>query len=261
MAQRSKLGRGTEITERGNIYFFYRPRVQLEHAEGMEDVQRFFVVLSPHGGDLHRILRIGKKTLPALSGREHYEARNWGFVETVARDIAGLEEVLGESDYGTDTGGERVQPAARPAGEGVYAIVRGDRDTRLYYVLELPEEPGEVQRALNVAAEGAYILSVKNPESRSPRGAGLEEERQADYPPELQKAFGGRRWIAAHPTALLDYEGAEFVLIGLEEEVPAELADELKPEHETESSAEIFKELHLSKSEHPVKPLFEGAWD
>jgi hypothetical protein len=35
-----------DVLERGNIYFVYRPKV--EHtAAGLEDIQRFFVILSP----------------------------------------------------------------------------------------------------------------------------------------------------------------------------------------------------------------------
>ncbi|EMD32626.1 hypothetical protein CERSUDRAFT_126728 [Gelatoporia subvermispora B] len=33
--------------ERGHIYFFYRPKVQLEEAESLDDVQRFYMVLVP----------------------------------------------------------------------------------------------------------------------------------------------------------------------------------------------------------------------
>jgi hypothetical protein len=34
----------SDVLGRGNIYFVYRPRVEHLRAEGLEDVQRFFVM-------------------------------------------------------------------------------------------------------------------------------------------------------------------------------------------------------------------------
>lgn len=68
---------------------------------------------------------------------------------------------------------------------GVYGIVKRDNYSHLAYVLELPHgtlvvcsklvrvraltlgrpELGEVQKALNIVAEGCFVLSVKNPEA------------------------------------------------------------------------------------------------
>ena len=33
--------------ERGHIYFFYRPKVELKEAHSLDDVQRFYMVLIP----------------------------------------------------------------------------------------------------------------------------------------------------------------------------------------------------------------------
>ena len=54
--------------------------------------------------------------------------------------IKDLKDDIGESTYSTATRGERLQPAARPVAEGVYAIV-GDQDgrtTHFAYMLTLP---------------------------------------------------------------------------------------------------------------------------
>ncbi|CAI0442066.1 unnamed protein product [Linum tenue] len=40
-----------EILERGEIFFFYRPRVNREEAHSLDDVQRLFIVLRPESGD------------------------------------------------------------------------------------------------------------------------------------------------------------------------------------------------------------------
>lgn len=86
----------------------------------------------------------------------------------------------------------RELPAARPAGEGVYAIVRHDSHTHLAYSLELPRKPGKVQRDLRIDDEASYILTVKNPEKPAPGGAGLKGSRKAGYPEDLMEKFGGR---------------------------------------------------------------------
>lgn len=46
--QRSARSRvDEEIVEKGDIYFAYRPRVEEDEAEGLGDIQRFFMVLKP----------------------------------------------------------------------------------------------------------------------------------------------------------------------------------------------------------------------
>ncbi|KAL7087525.1 hypothetical protein ACP275_13G072300 [Erythranthe tilingii] len=45
---------GIEIQERGEIFFFYRPKVGKEEAHGAEDVQRLYLVLRPESGERRR---------------------------------------------------------------------------------------------------------------------------------------------------------------------------------------------------------------
>lgn len=246
-----------ETLERGNVYFFYRPRVEEEEPEGKEDLQNLHLVLSPHGGDDYRLGIIGRKRLPDPEARQE---RMWGFVEMVTHDPKRIVDALGEEEYETKTRGTRHRPAARPAGEGVYRIVRHDDHTHLVYALELPDEPDEVQRELRVEEEASFILSIKNPEKPAPRNAGLPEEREADYPSDLADRFRDRRFAEADPPRFLDYEGSQFVLISASEDVEAELGIELDPARESESTAEIFNDLRLEKSKQPVEPLFEGEW-
>lgn len=45
---------------------------------------------------------------------------------------------------------------------GVYEIVdRGGRKTAIAYKLEIPQEPGEVQKELQIRQEASYTLSIK----------------------------------------------------------------------------------------------------
>ena len=246
-----------DVLERGDIYFIYRPKVEQTSAAGLEDVQRFFVILSPSDKRRHRLLVIGRKKLPAISDKQE---RNWGFVQKVSRNPEDIEDDLDRLTYSTQTHGERHLSPARPAGEGVYTIARHDTHTHLAFALELPERPGEVQEELNIPAEGSYIITVKNPDVDAPPGVGLPEQDQADLPQRLRDRFHGRRFIPADPPDFLDREGTEFVLIGADEDVFEELGVRLDPERETIETAELFNDLRMERTAHPLKPLFEGRW-
>jgi hypothetical protein len=234
MAQQPEEHDGATL-EHGHIYFFYRPRVTAPGEEprphGLEDIARAYVVLHPKDKGLYRLLVLPRKRLPDIAKRE----REWAFVEMVSRKSSDIERQLRSEVYGTKTRGARVVPAARPAGEGVYSLVRHADHTHLAYALELPEQPGPVQRALEIQREASYIVSVKSPEAPL-------------------------RFLPADPPALLDYPGAQLLLIGASANVRAELGIELDPEKEDERTAEIFRDLHLSKAQHPIDPLIKGEW-
>lgn len=181
--------RQAEVLEEGDIFFLYRPRVEEEDPSKLADVQRFFIVLRPSGGKHSRLITVGRKRLPEIGRHE----RNWGFVALVTDDERKIERELREETYETETRGERHQPAARPAGEGVYVISLEDGQMHLSYALELPESPGEVQDALKIRNKASYVLAVKNPERGAPPGVGLGAQQKADYPDRLQEIFRGRR--------------------------------------------------------------------
>jgi hypothetical protein len=61
------------------------------------------------------------------------------------------------------------------------------------------------------------------------------------------------------PPDFLDFEGTELLFIGATEDVSEELGLELETEDESEATAEIFNDLRLEKSEHPVEPLLNDA--
>jgi hypothetical protein len=247
---------GSPVLERGDLFFFYRPDVDETSPAGLLDVRRFHLVLRPEGKETLRMITVGRKRLPdpAEEGRSH-----WAFVERVFRSPNGLREALAGATYETETVGERHLPEARPAGEGVYALVRHGRSTVLAYALELPEQPGEVQRAFRMGREGRLVVSVKNPEVGSPAGVGLDGDRRADFPDELKERFGDRRRVAVDPPEFLDHEGAELVLIG-GREAADDLGIDLEPQPEDEDDAEVFKDLGLEHPDRAVKPLFEGTW-
>jgi len=249
------------VLERGELFFFYRPDAGQDSPGGLLDVRRFHVVLRPEAGDKLRLITVGRKTLPDPEAGGN--ATHWAYVERVFDDAEGLREALGAQDSDAAAQGPRELPPARPAGEGVYALVRHGRDTRLHYALELPEEPGEVQKAFHITPEARYVLSVKNPEAPTPAGAGLEDGRRAEFPEELLARFGARKWLPADPPEFLDHEGAELVLIAGRDRTGSdeEQGVELDPQAEDEESSEVFRELRMENTARNVKPLFEGTWE
>src|SRR4051812_28869966 len=73
---------------------------------------------------------------------------------------AALNEELGYGEYETRTRGVRKIPAARPAAEGIYTILRHGEHTHLANFLELPKHEGPVERELNIKREASYIIAV-----------------------------------------------------------------------------------------------------
>lgn len=247
-----------EVFETGDIAYLYRPQVDEDEPEGLGDVQQAALVLRPHGGGWRQIV-LGEKQLPDPEASGSH--RTWAFVESVGESREQLEENLSAETYETKTRGERTQPAYRPAGEGVYAIARYRDEVRLVSDLELPEQRGDVQKALRITQQARFVLQVRNPEAAAPQGQGLPVERRADYPKRLREHFGDRQWIGAEPPELLDYAGAELVLVAAKAEVPGELDDDVDAGKEDAESADVFTTLQLSREEHPADPLFGRTWE
>lgn len=55
----NKKEQKNKIIQRGNIYFFCRPKI-----ENPEDIQRFFFILKPEKQKKYHLLVVGKKHLP-----------------------------------------------------------------------------------------------------------------------------------------------------------------------------------------------------
>ena len=89
----------------------------------------------------------------------------------------------------------RKGDAARPVGEGKYAIIRHHQNhTELAYILELPKEPGEAQIELGIEKEASYIVSVINPKkpvaSSVPEGGKYPSTRRnSNVPSRITKSI------------------------------------------------------------------------
>ena len=153
----------------------------------------------------------------------------------------------------------RKGDAARPAGEGKYAIIKHQDHTELAYVLELPKEPGEAQRELGIEKEATYVISVINP--KIPRQSNLpSSEEPPKYPEEILNEFNETENFVSlsKDTKFIDYQNAQIVLIGARQGIDViknETGIEIKEE---QSSADIFDKLKLRRELVPTRPLTEG---
>ena len=138
-----------EVLERGRVTFLFRPKVDVSAPRGIDDVQRFWVVLAHAAG--RRRIAVGRKRMPHLRDRE----ANWGFVDALDADVA---RDLDEREYVTKTRGERLQPGARRVAEGDYALVRhGDH---VHLTWNVAEEDPEMSRELEIGPRGSVLVAV-----------------------------------------------------------------------------------------------------
>src|SRR5215203_2695628 len=256
-----------EIIEQGDIFFFYRPKVDTEEVKDIKDVQRFYMITTPEEekeeekNDIYRLFLMGQKQLPEIvEGKSTSEEKNWALNILTTYNPDDIHKELLPAEYTTETRGKRRLAAAAPAGEGKYAIVKHDNHTELAYILELPEIPGPTQREFEIKKEASYIISVKNPEVNIP-GFATVSEKKPEYPKHIKEKFGDRRWISIEDPQLLNYENTQVLLIGArKKDVEEELGIDIDEQKETENTADIFKELKVRKEQVPLKPLMKGKF-
>ncbi len=249
------------MIEQGDIFFFYRPKIDSEVVKDIESVQRFYMVTSPDNSDLHRIFLIGQKQLPEIvEGKTNSEETNWALNVLTSSDADEIRKEFLPAEYQTETRGTRRMGAAVPAGEGKYSIVEHEGHSELAYILELPEEPGPAQTEFQIKKDASYIVSVKNPDIQVP-GYSAFLKRKPDYPNSLKEKFGNRRWINIDDPTLLDYENTQLLLIGArKKDVEEELGIDIDEEKESARTAELFNDLKIRKEQVPLEPLFKGKF-
>src|SRR4051812_42890686 len=187
-----------EVLEQGDIYFFYRPKKGAEEVKGIEDIRRFFMVTAPEKSEntkensdksqFYRLFVIGKKSLPEVRKTEaRASERYWARVGGIFKDPNELTKELLSDEF-------RKGDAARPVGEGKYAIVKHQNHAELAYILEMPTEPGEAQNELGIEKEASYVISVISPKkpaaSSIPTGGSYPSTEEIPmYPEEVLKEF------------------------------------------------------------------------
>jgi hypothetical protein len=137
--------------------------------------------------------------------------------------------------------GTRHEAASRLAARGAYAIVNTDtevmskRETHLGYHISHPKssEMGNVQSSLGIYSASSFVLQVKNPHAPT-TGPRQVRTKGADYPAWIMRdVFGaaagqgqnerrereasGLRFASCETPELLEYEGAQLLLIAARE--------------------------------------------
>ncbi|KAG0375713.1 hypothetical protein BGX24_008754 [Mortierella sp. AD032] len=252
---------------------------------------------------LHRLLIIPRKALPVyepnnnsggtgVGGRviNRPGSRNWAFIDIVSDNLATVESRLQEYTYSTKTRGERTQASARFIAEARYEVILDHVDpehplrqsSHFAYKLEVPLEPGPVQKAFKIEKEGQFLVHVKNPQIQTPateRGAvryATLKDKAARLPQHLQEKFRGVRkdqvrYAPLDSTEFLDVVRTELVLLAvkkgakeelegllreLEEEVEEEVREWSEDEEEDEGGANgpvehAYKELQVDEATIP----------
>jgi hypothetical protein len=253
-----------EVLEQGDIYFFYRPKKGAKEVKGIEDVRRFFMVTAPEKSEnknqFYRLFVIGKKSLPEIRKSEAKASeRYWARVGGIFQDSDELTKELLSDEF-------RKGDAARPVGEGKYAIVKYHQHAELAYILEMPKEPGEAQNEFDIEKEASYVISVINPKkpaaSVAPDGGSYPSTEELPmYPEEVLNEFNNSDIFVSlsRDTRLIDYKNAQIILSGAREGrdvIKNELGVEV--EDESSKSADIFDKLKVRKDQVPIRPLTEG---
>ncbi|KAL0414934.1 UNVERIFIED_CONTAM: hypothetical protein Slati_3325300 [Sesamum latifolium] len=282
-----------EIQERGDIFFFYRPKVDKEEAHGAKDVQRFYLLLrpcsaqadlqekqDPNSGKEGAKRRLAHHDETNTHEHEHEQGGGHGShpvninKQPLLRFIVmGRKSLPDPSKKTTPYWGfvelvtteiEHVKAALRG---GVYRILKhnpgsSSMHTHLVYKLEFPPEgeEEEPQKALNIARQASFLLQIKNPDQRAAQFRGLEKKRKAAFPAHLQGLFGHRRYHPADPTDLLNYEGCEFLLLSASDDIEQELGLELKTTEQLQDAecSDLIKTLGETAAS--TLPLFHGTW-
>lgn len=276
-----------EVLEKGDIFFFYRPKAKViddgsgGDVKSIEDIRRFFMVTAtaanteneqqqqfdgtnsktPKEGESprYRLFVIGKKSLPEIRTTEARKSeRYWAKVGGIFENPQELTGELLSDEF-------RKGDAARAVGEGKYAIVKHQDHAELAYVLEMPEEPGEAQRELGIEKEASYIVSIINPKVPVPAGYPSSEE-PPNYPESILKEFGeNENFISlANDLGFINFQNAQMILVGAREGrdvIQKEFGIDIKEEKETVHSADIFSKLKIEKDKIPTKPLIEGKFE
>ncbi|PWY92666.1 BTB domain transcription factor [Aspergillus heteromorphus CBS 117.55] len=273
----------SNVLEKGIIYFFYRPRVNVTDPQNVNEIARSFLVLRPtpigatldHEGSVKlgtkcRLMMLPKKKFPT-SGKE----RDMGFVEKAGQSLKSLQEsfIAGET-YDTATQGERSVPEARPYAEGVYAITSSKRTSHLAYVLTIPKTIGTIQEDFGLHSRGSWVVQSKNPKHPGPPHAQIKQE--PEYPDSVREKFGDYRWVPLQPE-FIDYSNAQFLMIGAatdslgkaatvedgdeeaNEEQPGEELEKLEKDNEERIEAlrgddTIYEDLGLDAKNYPAVP-------
>jgi DNA-binding PadR family transcriptional regulator len=268
-----------KILEQGDIFFFFRPKVSAKDIKSIDDVRRFYMVLSPEEEQkiidddtnsdtnlkekkIYRLFIIGKKSLPEIRKTEARSSeRFWAQVGGIFYDSQDLVEDLTADEY-------KKGDAARPVGEGKYAIIEHQNHAELAFIIEMPYEIGEAQKELGIQKEASYIITVINPYKPVSDGYPTAEAERPKYPEDVQNDLTKTdvKFIPlSQNLTLINYQNAQIILIGAREGkdvIKQEIGLDIETEEGQENlfSSDIFTKLKIRKEQVPIKPIIEGKF-
>lgn len=181
-------------------------------------------------------------------GKSKSTAKEWMRNES-RQEPKKILQALKPIEYKTKTKGLRTEPGAIVAGAGRYLLFKKDSSTELAYKLDRPEKRGKVQKELNILPEASYIISVKNPSVKTPGFA----DQDPGFPKSLEKKFAEKRWLSVEDSKFLNYEKAQFLLIGAHSDLK---------DHDVKVTgrSSLFKSMDLKKSQWPMESLEKGKF-
>ncbi|OAA71242.1 hypothetical protein ISF_01793 [Cordyceps fumosorosea ARSEF 2679] len=253
-SQKAEDNTAPEVVETGILNYFIRGRVEIEEPKSLDEIARGYLVMRPLPDDIDlsqrplpkslaaRLLALPKKQLPRSTSD-----RFMAFVDETGMPYPELAEgFLAPREYATKTKGMRHVPSATPVGEGVYAIVRAQKETHFAYAATLPEEKREFQRDLGFRDRGSFIMSSKNPKFSGPASARLPSP--PEYPKDILEEFGSHRWVPTKPEHL-DYKNTQLLLIG-QGEKPQLTTGDVEGQAKVEDEMEVLMEEDLKGMQH-----------
>ncbi|GAB3030215.1 DUF2795 domain-containing protein [Bowmanella dokdonensis] len=237
------------ILENGDIYFFYRPKLDSPNPASLGEVQRFYLILMPDESQQGRLFVVGKKRLPEIKpDKAEEDERGWILLDLVG-DAQAITNALHPKQYQTETRGKQEESEAIPAAAGRYQLLEKDQSSRLAYRLSQPDKLGNVQKALGILEAGSYVISVRNPDLEVP---GFPDAKP-NYPAKLKNQFAEERWLRITDLGLLAYEDAQMVLIGAHKDLQ-------ESDVKIKGQADLFGRLKLRREDWPCEALEKGQW-
>lgn len=253
-----------KVIEKGHLFFFYKPKIDIPNPKNWNDIAKLHILMVPiQESQDHkcRIISIPKKKLPSIDKHDI----NLCFVDEVSDSIDTLrKDVLDPVHYQTPKSHrDRITQGDRVLGEAIYMIEFGEQKSHLSYVLEVPKYPLEIQQIFNIEKEGSFVIQVKNPKFPY-----MGRFSMVNYPKEITDLFADLKYIPLQTIKLLNYDKAEFLMIGGRHHIVDEIheyGEELEEEAEYESKKlnpkTVYTQVHLKKDEnHPADPIIKGKF-
>lgn len=223
-----------DILERGEVFFFYRPKVEMEHAKSIDDVQRMYMVIKPEKAkaevETKQSHNSGKESFKTEehdgdsdrkpSSEEHKEGKN-------AKDVSSANKEESKKDNHDKSMEAKKQEKKRHGGEGEEKVNISKQDMYRLIILGRKSLPDPSKRT---RPYWSYVDLVTT---------NMEDIKKALGPDEYETATRGTRH---NPAARAAGEGVYCIV---------------KHDKGNKSHTHLAYKLELPKAESPSSPQSE----